>query len=390
MQKKYQPNGLRSFFAACLFSACLLLSACSPARTGTIPGNESGGKEFVQMMLNFYKSPEKFTRIQAMLYTVGVAPRGEMIQALEGIASTTGDNLERAAAYYALSSMTMDPGHIDGFLDAFLHDAKTVSTLNDSERFLTHELGIRLNRFLFKLSEIERHSFKAKIAIVALDYYMGEFGGYAGEFYKDDPYHMAIVNKGEAYHQSLGPMDFKNFDDLEMENQLSSLAHSADVESRMTYYLMQRSFVSRFHDEPIESICNTMYGTLGNGLSSEERSLMRYAIASSCDFRSDKFPWYDSLMKDYELYLPDKKEDIENLLRLEASTYKISGYGYGFFDSDSLLASIVLKAWRKSHRHKPDDNMFYTKLVEFMKHGREYIDDTDFARFEEKIEKMYE
>ena len=178
------------------------------------------------MMLNFYKSPEKFTRIQAMLYTVGVAPRGEMIQTLEGIANTTGDNLERAAAYYAVSSMTMKPDHIDAFLDAFLHDAKTVSTLNDSERFLTHELGIRLNRFLFKLSEIERHAFKAKVAIVALDYYIGEFGGRAGKFYKDDPYHMAIVDKGEAYHKPFDSMKLGSFDNLEMENQLSSLTQA--------------------------------------------------------------------------------------------------------------------------------------------------------------------
>ena len=57
MRKKNHLNGLLSFFAVSLFSVCLLLSACSPARTGNIPGNESGGKEFVQMMLNLYSSP---------------------------------------------------------------------------------------------------------------------------------------------------------------------------------------------------------------------------------------------------------------------------------------------------------------------------------------------
>ena len=334
-------------------------------------------------------SPERLTRIQAMLYTVGVAPRGEIIQALEGIARTTDDNLERAAAYYALSSMTMDPGHIDAFLDAFLHDAKTVSYLCDCERFMTRELGIRLNRFLFKLADIERHSFQAKVAIVALDPCLGEFGGYADRFYEDDPYHMAVVAKGSEYHESFGTIDFGDYDDLEVENQLSSLTNSADVESRMTYYLMQRAFGSAFEDKFVVPMCNTMYAALGNELSSEEQSLMRYAIVSSCGFRSDRFPWFDGLMQDYELYLPDKKEDIESLLRLEAATYKISGYGYGYFARDSLLASITLKAWRKPYRHKRDDNMFFAKLLEFMKYGKEYIDDTDFARFEETIEKMY-
>ena len=355
---------------------CLTLTACAPQKsaaatdTGGAPGHE-----FVQTMLSLYRDENKFVRIQAMLLSIDMAPREELVQELRERAKRPIDEIERAAAYYALASITRRHEDIAAFLDAFLYSQMAVFGLVRCENFLA-SMGDpwRLQNFLTRLTLIPAHRHKSMIALVAVEGWITMPESSNIRSYKLMPTKEEYA-LGEELHDFPGDVaGLLEFDSEAVITHLLALADSPDMESRVTAYLMLRRTYP-YQQEVRDSICDFLYAKLIHGkISASEACILHFTLLS---LNNHQWPLWSKLRREYIRILPEDRDGVEQLLSLEKRTYRMNFGRFTPHESQNIAFSTLYETEWEPPRYIFSDGAM-RKVQAFLHYGRRIIDDADY------------
>ena len=265
---------LRKILLILVLAVCGLCAAPPPVAFAATP---QPGRDMAALLQELYTAPEKFTRIQAMLYSMDLALGESLLATLRERAEKTGDKLERAVARYAIAYTTMNPNDVDAFLDAFLYDGQTVAGMYEA-RYQLRRGGreLELVYFLRGLAENPRFRQKALIALVADNAHQADFGvaGYdnfgLGSFPED------AIRQGEALHDysQYYSRQIESFDGKPVTDRFLALLNSPEMASRVALYRIAYKLAFIEFD-----LCERLAVTLNSGtLPQEETTMLLFSM----------------------------------------------------------------------------------------------------------------
>jgi hypothetical protein len=327
-----------------------------------------------------------FTRIQAMLLSVNVAPREALIRALRERAVNAEDEIERAVAGYVLASTTMQPSDINALLDALLHSPRSVGGLRLLENRLLPSYGNYSCKFLNRLAFIPEHTHKATCALIAASGY-SELPEQDGLVIKNG---LTPTEEQFEYGRTFNRFNeshlLDGYDEAVVHNRLLALMNdSPDKDTRVTIYLMRLRFpVDEEEEAPVDE---ALYAKLMSGsLDKDEAHILRYSLLKWRDGRQlESIRRREEMEKDYIASLPTVPEDIEKLLDLERRTYREFGYGEG---SDNIASSvryggIASSLWSSDIL----TGEALEKLQAFLRHGKKFMHEADYGYLSDLAER---
>jgi len=191
------------------------------------------------LLQELYTAPGKFTRIQAMLYSVGLALDESLIATLRVIAEKSDDKLERAVAWYVIAYTTMIPDDIEAFLSAYLYDGQTVEGMFEARYQLRTGGGeLELRYFLYQLAIIPDHRHKALIALIADNCYQIDFGITDYNNFSLGSIPEDVIISGKAFHDDSQHYlkQMKEYDVTPVADRFLMLLDSSEMESRVALY----------------------------------------------------------------------------------------------------------------------------------------------------------
>ena len=389
-----KPYRLPSILASSLLFlfAALWLTACAPQKS--VAATDTGGApghEFVQTMLGLYRDEDKFTRIQAMLLSIYLAPREELVQELRERAKSSEDEIERAAAHYALASITRRHEDIVAFLDAFLYNSRSTYGLTYCDSSLIrnywHDPHF-LQEFLASLAILPEYRGKAMGALVFVDYKVampeGSIIGQHGLKIPSEEEYAYAKSLSDSQIPLFSAEELEKFDDCAISKRLLPLLDSPDMETRVTLYMMldrlplQDAYGMHFYpseEEGTSPVYNALFARLMRGdMDINETQVLRFAFLSSTHVL--KLDW---LLDDYLSSLPDDRQGVESLLALEKRTYR-KNVIYRIFGVPRNITDAILYSMKRWPGNPPITEEALQKVQAFLRNGRHIINEADYER----------
>ena len=250
---------------------------CAAPPHGAFAATPQPGRDMAALLQELYTAPEKFTRIQAMLYSMDLALDESLLATLRERAEKGDDKLERAVARYAIAYTTMNPDDIDAFLDAFLYDGQTVAGMYKARYWLRGGgRELELVYFLRGLAENPRFRQKALIALVAdnahqIDFGVADYNNFGvGSFPEDVILQGKALQDDSQYYSK----QIESFDGKPVTDRFLALLDSPELASRVALYRVAYKLAFVEFD-----LCQRLAVNLNSGtLPKEETTMLLFSM----------------------------------------------------------------------------------------------------------------
>lgn len=362
----------------------ILLVAFTAFALALVPGKVGGEPEpcsgITNTLVRLYNDEDQGVRLTAMLFSVGIVQNRPLVEELRKRLPETPDPLERAVMAYSAAAMSMRDEDIQAFFHHFPGDAHTLWRLEhvQSAGFVEHYSDRDIATFLLKLARDERYRDEA--AILAM--IMGNvIGGEEDNFIYQDRVVAALPQGVIAeYRRRSEQFDINDWDNTfypdskgktKVWNAIDACMDSPDRNTRITAMLMSTNYCY-----PGRSTRQKLMERRANlSLSSEEAAIIDHVLFSCNWSYLARAP--DEAMANAVRSLPESKEGVERLLKLESETYKRASFDHGSFNDNIVqrLGSLCMHSAPCAR-----------KLDALLRHGKAFVRPDEETCLRKRIE----